>query len=465
MKTVFIIITRGFIIRNILRSGILDFLINEKIRVVLLFANVKNLSLPLSVYEDFSHPQIIIEVLSPDKNIYSLKDNLYSLFKKMAAYLVYSDSTRIYSQSGNKRKLSRHIFWAHLERFVYTPLSKLDFLKSFVRYIEQKLFREGIYASYFETYKPDIVFSTSIVSKQDIEFMKEAKHRGVVTISMCKGWDNITKILLRVLPDVMIMQNSLLKDDMVRTQLITEEKIKVCGFPQFDWYRKSEIILSREDFFGQLGLSSARKLIFFGSEGCWAPEDDKIADVLVKLINDERALIKKCSLLIRPHFSDINNRRFERFKNLPNVKLDDNYNFSEFFLDNWNPDTRETEFFVNCIYHCDLMITAASTLVLDATCLDKPSIGISYNVLRHPVTNEDLSYQLYQTDHFQHVLKNKAIDLVSSDEDLRKSINNSLEFPQRKHQERNNLLEKLCFKVDGASSKRIAEVIINKLYV
>ncbi len=460
MKTVFIVVTRGFIIRNMLRSGVLAHLQKAGVRVVIFFANVRNKSLPESLRQEFENDSTFVEVLSPDTDTNTLKEKLYSLFKNIAPYFVYSGSTWAYSRSGNKEKTNRHIFWAYVERIIYTPLSKLHFLKRAARVLEEKFFREGTYAEYFDTYKPDVVFSTSIVSKHDMEFMKEAKHRGVPTVSMCKGWDNITKMLLRLLPSTMIVQNHTLKNDMIQVQRMNGDNVQVCGFGQFDWYRRPEILLSREEFFKKLGLPSERRLIFFGSEGCWAPDDDKIADVLAKFVNEENTLVKPCSLLVRPHFSDVTNPRFERFKNIKNVKLDDNYNFSDFFIDNWNPSVEETKFFINCMYHCDIMVMTASTLALDAVCFDKPILGIAYNVLRHQITGQDLSLQLYETDHFQAVLKTQALDLITSDKSLQKAINNVLLHPEYKQEERKNLLDSLCYKVDGKSSERIAEVIL-----
>ncbi len=458
-KTIFIVISRGFIIRNILRSGVLDILVDHGMEVVLLFANVRGKEFPNEIRTEFSG-RVTIEVLPSDTMGNNFKERLYRKFTQLVSFLVYSPSTWIYSKSGTQRQLQRSKFLPYIQRLIYTPLSKISVLKKLARWIEDHIFYDGTYAHLFDTYRPMVVFSTSIVSKHDIECMKEAKRRGIKTVSMCKGWDNITKILLRTLPDLMIVQNEGLKNDMERVQNFPRNHIAVTGFPQFDWYKRTEIIIPRAEFFAQLGLPADRRLLFFGSEGAWAPDDDRIAETLAQWVNGSETLVRPCSLLVRPHFSDITNPRFNRFRGIPNVKLDDNYSFSDFFIDNWNPGVAETKFFVNCIYHSDMMIMVASTLALDAACLDKPVIGIGYNVLHRP-NGEDVSRDLYETDHYRAVVQTQAITMVYSDSELKSAVNNYLTNPTHNQAEREVLRKELCFRVDGNSSKRMAHNIMS----
>jgi CDP-glycerol glycerophosphotransferase (TagB/SpsB family) len=111
----------------------------------------------------------------------------------------------------------------------------------------------------------------------------------------------------------------------------------------------------------------------------------------------------------------------------------------------------------------DVLINMASTLTLDACCFDKPVIAVSFGVLQDERTGKDLSYFLYEADHFQDVLNTGAVDLVRSENDLFQSIDAYLTHPERKKEERKKLLEKMCYKVDGQSSKRIADEILSMI--
>lgn len=463
MKTVFIVITRGFIIRNILRSGLLDILTNANIKIVILFVDLKKVGFPESLRKEFERENVIIEVVTAEKKNTYIKQRLYNLFKSLSQYFVFSKSTWSYGQIGNEQKMNRNIAWAYLERAIFTVLSKFHFLKKIARFLEENFFFTPVYNKYFDTYQPDAVFSTSIIATHDMQFMKEAKHRGIKTISMPKGWDNITKILYRVVPDYIIVQNEIMKAQAKEVQKVAHDNIFVTGFPQFDWYRRPEIILSRKEFFERLGLPEDRKFIFFGSEGTWAPDDKRVAQVLAEALPKDDVFVFPCSMLIRPHYSDVANPRFKDFQGLPFVKVDDNYNLSEFFIDNWNPTVEETKFFVNCMYHCDIMIMIASTLALDAMAFNKSTLGLAYNILHNPRTGEDISKKWYETDHMLAVLSTNAVDIVSSDKELIDMINMNLKNPERKHKERQALIDEVCYKIDGHSSQRVADVIFKAL--
>ena len=74
-----------------------------------------------------------------------------------------------------------------------------------------------------------------------------------------------------------------------------------------------------------------------------------------------------------------------------------------------------------------------------------------------------MSGELYESDHFADVLGTNALKLVYSEQDLINALNNVLQNPAEKHQERQTLVQKLCFKVDGQSSRRIADVLFGEI--
>lgn len=92
-------------------------------------------------------------------------------------------------------------------------------------------------------------------------------------------------------------------------------------------------------------------------------------------------------------------------------------------------------------------------------CFDKPLINIGFSVIHHPRSRKDLSHLLYETDHYQWILKTKGIDIAHSEKELLNYINEYLKNPARKSEERKKLVDELCFQVDGRSSERIADVI------
>lgn len=459
-KTIFIIISRGFIVRNILRSGTLHHLKERGYRIVVFFVSFDR-PIPQSLRDEFEDDQvIIIPVSEPTKN--KVLRKIYRIFTKLAGLLVYTHSTQAYGKVGTITNLNRRKFWAHFERVVFTILSKISFLKTIVRFVELNIFTLGSYKHYFDKYNPSLVFSTSIISKIDIEFMKEASKRGITTVSMPKGWDNITKLLYRFVPDKLLVQNTLMKEDASREQCINTQKISVIGFPQFDWYRKKGFTLPRDEYILSLGLDPNRKVILFGSEGRMAPEGHSIVSYLVTIMDDSELGVP-FSLIVRPHFTDINTKRYEKFKGIKHVYVDDNLTQSSFFWDGWDPSIEETRHLANALTHSEMLITCISTLMLDACCLNTPIISVGYGVLYDKYTNKDISQTLYQPNHIRQVMASGAVDSPMNEKELLHFIKIYLKNRDHKYRERQVLLKSLCYKVDGLSSKRAADELIKLL--
>lgn len=461
-KTIFIIITRGFLIRNILRSGVLKYLKQSGCKIVILFQTLKGKEIPEYLKDEFEDENVVFEKIS-SLSSHNFFDRVYRFFVKWTSLLVYSDSTWSYIRAGNVTNRKRMFFWKYIERFVFSILTKLHFLKYIVRVIEKNVFKSNFYASYFDKYKPDLVFSTSIIGGIDIAFMKEASERGVKTVGMTKGWDHASRVLYRFIPDKIVIQNFVMKEYLIKHQKINASKIEVCGFPQFDWYNKKELLLSREEFFMSLGLDPNRKLIFFGSSGSNSPEDCKIIDMLVKFINSPGILKKLACMIVRPHFSDSGVVKYDKYQLMDNIAVDKSMVYSDSIPLGWDYGLKETKYFVNLLFHSDIVVNIASTLTLDACFFDKPIISIAFGVYHNLRNGKDVTNIHYETDHYQDVTKTGGVDVVNNEAELLESVNNYLVHPEYKSVERKILLDKLCYKTDGNSSERIANVILSEL--
>lgn len=452
MHTVLIPITRGFIVRNILRSGVLTKLKELGYKIVVVMPDRGDI--PQYLKEEFEDDQVTLT---------SLKRSVPRGYSKLTQYtcrLVYSMTTWRYARIGNVVNKNRNFLWKYLELGFYYPLSKLHFLKQVVRWIEFNFFYSREYSNLFDKYKPDLVFASSIASTFDVFFIHEAKRRGIKTAGMPKGWDNIAKLLYRTTPDLMLVQNELMKKDLIRYQRYPGDIIKVVGFPQFDWYRSQNILQSRKDFMESFGFSESDRLVFFGSEGVWVPHDHEVAEALVGAANTG-GLPENTKFLIRPHFTDAKNNRFDYLNEFDSVVVDQNFTHSNFFMDNWDPSMDEIRHLTNLVYHSDVLVTTASTLTLDAAAGGTPIVNLAYGGLYDSKTGQDITAMLYEADHARWVLSTGAVSLVHSEAELLSAIRCYFNDPNFKEDERQKLLKKLCFKVDGKSSERVVDCLVD----
>ena len=464
-KTVFITITRSFITRNILRSGVLDRLKKQGYKVFVFFPR-KNI--PEYLKQEFEDDQVKLVALPEVASSW-----LHRLFLKMNfSYLIFSRSAKKRALTFNENSKTRFFSKAFLKDTKIVPWLRYAYLagashcrplKFLYRFVEKTLFPQvdPVIQSYFEAHRPDLVVSTSFVSGYDVAFMKEAKRRGIVTVSMPKSWDNIPLGYARFVPDYFIVPNDPSRQVAVKLQDIPEDRVRVVGLPQFDWYARNDIIKSRAAHFKLKGLDPALPLIFFGSEGVWANYDHEVAEMIYEWIRNNE-LAKPCQLLVRPHFSNADKDVFKKLRGNERVVVD-SYRLTNFLGDKWDPSQEEMIDFINTLYHCDIMINAASTLTLDAVCFDKPIINIGFGCMYEEGdrNRQDITTSaLYTSDHFEWVMETGGTKKVDAYPELKAAINSYLANPRMDAAGREILRQKLCYLLDGRSAERLVNFLI-----
>ncbi len=456
MKTIFITITKGLLARNILRSDFFNLLKqNKDFKILIFIPSVRNIEPPTYLTEEFFGENVKIEFV-PNK-ILNFRERLFNDF--ISPYLIYSKSTELFRRFSIKqwRRLNLFSYFFHLA--IYYLIGRWRITKTICRFFGNKFFHQTIYKEYFDKYNPDLVFSSSIVSHFDNDFLQEAKRRKIKTAAMPKSWDNIDNLFFRAEPDLFLVQNEIMKSETRKYHSFSPAKIKITGFPQFDIYSDKKIILPRQDYCQKKGFDQNLPILFLGSEGAWSERDEKIFGEIINA--REKRLIPCCNILIRPHFTKIFENQYKDLRNFKNVFIDDGYRKSRFFPDNWDPSRDDAKDFVNTLFHCSILITFASTLALDAACFNKPIVAITYGV--RFIKGEDKTKVMYETCHYQWVLKTGGIMLANNFEEILDSINLYLSDPSRQEKERMALLNDLCYKIDGQSGKRLYENIIGLL--
>ncbi len=245
MKTVFVTVGSGLVARNIVTSGVLKKLIEQTgCRVVALVQDVGRAKIPENILHDLESSHMCIEIVSNYRTT-----PLENLFQKVVTYLPFTSSTKIslMYHATEKKRLSLVGYWLYW--IFYTPLSKITSLKHALRVIDSRLFKTDQYDSIFEKYKPDLVFATSLIyAKFDLPILREAKRRNIKTVAMTKSWDNLDKTFFRIQPDIFLVQGEPMRDAVVRCQAFPAEIVRIVGFPQFDMYRDTSLIESKESY-------------------------------------------------------------------------------------------------------------------------------------------------------------------------------------------------------------------------
>lgn len=459
MKTVFIIISRSFLTRNILRSGTLEQLKKRGYRVVVFFQAKE---VPAHLKEEFEDEQVSLHAFTSVPHWLHRRVNIlkrYILDTHISKLIVrYEMRKRIKLPSGLITSPPPPRIEVLAKLALIKVLSHLPFAGRLFRFIELQMFPQhnSLVTEHFDRYAPDAVLSTSLISGFDVLFLKEAKRRSIPSISMPKGWDNVTKEFYPVLPDWFASPNEVSASCAIALQNMPPSRVRTVGLPQFDWYARQGVRRTREEHLRAKGLDPARKVIFFGSEGAWSQNDWRIAEQLYEWVRAD-AFGVPTQLFVRPHYSDVQSSKFENLRGKPLVYVDD-YPKVDFLADKWDPTIEETIDFTNSILHADVVINIASSLALDGAAADRPVVLIGYGCEFQG--GEDVTVpKLYGSDHMRWLAEAGGSDRADSPEELKKIVTRALKDPAWRAEGRARLRSGLCYKADGKSSERLAALV------
>ena len=454
-KTLFITVYDGDTEKVILRSQILVLLKAAGHRVVLCVRGASR----LQYYKDaFEKDNVTVELLPPAQTKLELIWHHLS-WNTVPTHSVYLRRNITFQK---KKQYVRFFF-----EYLAWLLGHVRLWREFLRFVY--LHSPDTYAGQlFDTYKPDLVFSPNMFSPEDCRMLRAAKKRGIPTVATAKSWDVLTtKAFSRVRADRLLVFNEFNKEEAVRLADYKPQNVVITGFPQFDAYAHEELFESREAFMERMGGDTNKRMILIAVPGDWkTPHTKEIMVELQKRI-DAGHFKKPLQVLARfhPKYPDsseglklkdfIFDRPGTHFTNKRETSIDmgvkDSYA--------WTFTDKDIAHLASSIRHSDIIINTESTLTLDAAANDRPTILIGYDG-DATLPYWDQVARIYERDHYKHVTETKAAPLVKSHDELEREINRFLEDPEYLRQERELLKRNLMFKVDGQSSKRVADAVL-----
>lgn len=403
----------------------------------------------------FGRANVIIEGVDFD---FPSKRRISLIMKRIAKYGLYSNSTRI--ERERKRAMEGRILYYFATAFLALVFSRLGPIsrikRKFMRKFDYWLADKNRYQVYFERYKPDLVWATDIQNERDVELLHNAKFFKVKTAGSVRAWDNLTLHgLIRVLPDLLLVQAEKIKGQAIALDDMPPEKVKIVGVSHYDRYllkpRESKV-----EFLKGLGFSPDKPFIL------WAPIGDNYLEN-----NDTDSYVFEI-------LGKINVNVFARFSpTIPVKKLKGVLPRNNMFIDrpgvNFRPgiigdqemSEEDDSSLMRAIYFSDVVVCGPTTVALDAVFLDKPVVLAGF----HP---KPLSYlegilRRYDYDHFKFAIECGAFTVAKSKEELLKCIDEFIKNPQLKSHEREILRNAYCGSHDGKSGERVAKEILNIL--
>src|SRR3989344_5007314 len=265
-KTIFITSFHPLISRNILSTPLIGRLIGENgLRVVVIAPQKKK-----SFFErELSGSGAVLEFVNTRLQ---LRDKLLR-YLSLAAL----DSRSLKIKRSSKMRTTSAFFG---------KIAANSFGLRLTRYLSARFTPRGLFDDLLGKYAPLLIFSTDVQNEFDVRLLIEAKDRGIKTVGAVRSWDNLTcKGALRVMPDKLVVNNEILKNEAVSMHKVRPDAIEVIGIPHYDFYTDPKKRTPREDFFKSLGLNTAKRVLLFAPAGDRYVKENTVDRDILKIID------------------------------------------------------------------------------------------------------------------------------------------------------------------------------------
>ena len=451
-KKIFITVSEGMIARNILRSFVLQNLLeNPKVEVGLLVSSVK----ALFYQREFGSPRVKIFVVSPAQ---SFCNRILDYFARNGYY-----SLTILTDQGRRLLADRSYFRFFWKRLLIYVLGRFRPFHLLVRKLERFRAYSSETKNLFLNEKPDLLFATDVYSDLDLEVISAAKALRLKTVGMVRSWDNLgAGGLMQILPDLLLVWSPYLYQYAARFQSVPKEILKIVGIPHFDWYAKKDILLSRQTFLHKFGIAAGKKVILYAGIGSLtAPHEPEVMGIISKALAAGE-IKENPAVLFRPHPAFAIDR--QKIAALPNIIFDDNVaSYTDTKRNSWEMDKEAIVHFVNSLYHADVVIATASSIILDAVSFDKPIVGIAFDGYSKEPAWTSLSNVYRNHTHSRDLSRFGGFKIVYNPKELIHSINEYLENPHKDAGGWEKIRQEFIWKLDGQSASRVAGALFKLL--
>ncbi len=450
MRTILLTVFQSFIARSFLWTDAFQEIIKSPdTRVVLLVPDFK-----VDFYrEQFPNPNLIIEGLSPR----DIGRTFSTWLQRFAELLLptYYRRCRI----ALLRRQGRYGAWLR-GVFISYVIALLPGTRSLYRFFNLLLSDVSLFDPYLEKYHPNLVFSPDIYHHTDAHLLAAARRRGIPIAGMVRSWDCPTnKNLLRVVPDEILVNNNIMKEELIRLHSVPPENIHAMGFPQFDEYFRLAPT-PRNAFFHSLGIDISKRLIVLAPGGPKIVNADwQYVDILLRAMDDGK-LPPDIQILVRnhpqdpadfSHFSGDSRLIVER----PGTVLR-GYSSAEI-------GRKDIQHVFDTMTHCEMLISVNTSLGLEAVLRDKPHImlGFDGHEQRHPL--ESVA-RYHREDNMNRFIMTGAVSIAQTADDLIRRVNEYLAHPGKDSVGRERARQEIIEFLDAHSGRRVGSAIVELLW-
>jgi hypothetical protein len=243
-----------------------------------------------------------------------------------------------------------------------------------------------------------------------------------------------------------IVQNDVMRDDLVRYHGIDPARVVVTGWPQTDVFHRQRPRAEFESVVSGLGLDPAKPVVLvMGNTPTNAPYEKLFVDRLISWW-EESGAESRFSLLFRPHPRDRGWR--ERFSG---ALFRDGAAVQE-------PSFTDLEVLAVLLQHGDCVISNAGTILLDALVNDRPAVCVLYD--EGAPEGESWALKNVSGEHYKSLIESEAFYRATRFEEVTAGVERALAQPAELAAERARVAHAVVGEVDGRAAERVVDAMV-----
>jgi CDP-glycerol glycerophosphotransferase (TagB/SpsB family) len=243
-----------------------------------------------------------------------------------------------------------------------------------------------------------------------------------------------------------VVQNDVMRDDLVRFHGISPERVTVTGWPQTDVFHRPRPRAAYEEILRGLGLDPGRRVVLVaGNTPTNAPYEGRFVERLVDWWSASGAAAR-FQLLFRPHPRDRDWRK--RFGPA----------FGPAASAVQEPSYTDLEALATILQHVDCVVSNAGTILLDALVNDRPAVCVLYDEGAPP--GERHAELNVTGQHYEELIRSGAFLRATGFEGVVTGIERALADPGELQEERRQVAQRVVGDVDGRAAERVVDAIV-----
>ena len=306
--------------------------------------------------------------------------------------------------------------------------------------------------------KPDLLFCTHQRVFSVTPAIEAAKFLKIPTSTAIFSWDNLPKGRLPFRVDQYLVWSTYMKEELLSYYPeIPLEKIQVTGSPQFDFYFKKELLMSREDFASKYNLDLSKEWVCFsGCDTFTSPDDPKFLEDVAESLRKDQTI----QLLFRPVPVEKNDRFTGVLDSFPEIKLISPHWVQGSHWGSFFPLFEDIQLLINLAFHCKVVVNMGSTMALDFSTYGNVGLYLRYD--HSGVPKQSAVETIYQFQHFRSMGNWKAVGYIYSKEEILSQVQKALKSPNEVAPDRSHWFQKIVEPNPSKSSaERVAEALLS----